>query len=629
MQCGFIIIYDHTRTEIHRIGANIEGTDDLFSFAKSQTGWAIFFVTLLYRECNGHSFLKDNRTAASEVLARYTDKDLRGLIRLEGDFSLVLWDRLRNRTIAMRDPMGGYPLFWARHGHKFFLSTDLGRIQAHLPSHHLNPVYLAEYFSSPSPFNEMPSPHCAVKQVQRVLPGTMIVHHHASRCVKTSSYWDWLNKIEVLKYDAGAGIGANYLGTLKTAIAQRIGTATAAHCSGGMDSSAIALLAGELIGHQSSADRLKTISLVYHALRELNVDTPYLEMAIKAGKGKFRSHLVNADRFLDFDSFLDPPWHEEPYPGLWRLGLDRTTINAAADQGADTLLTGLGADEVFDQQPFHLAEMIVQRRLRAAWWEATRWALADNCNPWEFVMACGWHPAVAAGSGWPAVVNRFLGGNAPLRLPEWLQRDFVRRYDLHARWRRRIKAIYNRAPTTPLSVALDAIYARCGDFNRWYVGLPSGIQIRHPFLDARVIVEGLSLIAVQPQRPGRMKPHLADALKDVLPPPIINRQRKGHFNEVYYQGLARHESMLQNLIACADIDPFIDKQKLSSALTLAALGGMGVSQCRHLNLALCFAKWVSLRDGHKAPSAADPSMKLIYCFDACDEIEARPQRGQA
>jgi asparagine synthase (glutamine-hydrolysing) len=564
---------------------------------------------------------KDNSALASEILARFADKDLRGLDNLEGDFSLVLWDRLRNRTIAMRDPMGGYPLFWARHGHKFILSTDLGRIQAHLSSCQLNPAYLAEYFSSPSPFNEIPSQQCAVKQVQRVLPGSMIVYHHATRRVETRKYWDWLDRTQALRHGDSADTGANYLATLKTAIAQRIGKTTAAHCSGGMDSSAVALLAGELIRQSSTPQTLNTISLVYHDLRELRIDTPYLEAALEAGKDNFTSHLVEADRVLDFDSFLDPPWHEEPYPGLWRLGMDRATIAAAADQGADTLLTGLGADEVFDQQPFHLADMIRQLRLRTAWREATRWAFADNCNPWEFIMACGWHPAVAAGSGWPAAVNRCLGSDEPMRLPEWLQKDFLNDYDLHARWRHRIKTIYNRAPTTTLSVVLDAIQARCGDYNRWHVGLPIGVHIHHPFLDTRVIVLGLSMIAAQAPQPGRMKPPLADALRDVLPQPILDRRRKGHFNEVYYQGLARHEPLLQDLIAHADIEPFINRKKLSAALSLAALGGLGVSQCRHLNLALCFARWVALKDEHATPSNVDQSLQLLLRVDARDQVE--------
>jgi asparagine synthase (glutamine-hydrolysing) len=278
-------------------------------------------------------------------------------------------------------------------------------------------------------------------------------------------------------------------------------------------------------------------------------------------------------------------------------------------------LTGLGADEVFDLQPFHLADLIHAYRLRQAWREAARWAMADTCNPWEFFLVCGLYPALAGGTHRLRWMDRVLGNSGQGWLPDWLHPRFVRRHDLKCRLDENIRATYTAGPTTLLSVALDAIRSRCGDFNRWYLGLPLGMAISHPFLDPRVISRGLSLIAGTVPQPGRMKPQLGEALKPVLPRPIIERRRKGHFNEVYYKGLARNASALQDLVARADIDSFLDKQKLSAAIALAALGGLGTLACRHLNLALCFSFWLTrgplATGGHSRGGATD----LIYRFE--------------
>lgn len=628
MQTGVILICEPARDEIHCFEANGKGRPACLSFVQNSDGWVLFWGSLFYHHSPRHQPSAHCDTAAAVVWNRFTEKGLHGLAALEGEFVFVLRDRQRNRTVAMRDPMGSYPLFWSLNNDKLIVGTALNRIQHQLSSAALNPTYVAAFFASPSPFNELPSHQCAVERVQRVLPGTMIVFDHGAWRMQERCCWNWRDHLIKPRGGEGADAGAMYLETLKAAVAHRLGAATAAHCSGGMDSSAVALLAGELLRHPPKPKKLTTISLVYNQLRELAVDTPYLELALAAGGGDFAPHILRADAILDFDGFVDAPAHDEPYPGLWRLGLDRATIAAAADHDADTLLTGLGADEVFDQQPFHLADLLKQNHLRQAWREATRWALADTCNPWEFMIACGWHPAVAADDHWLARVGRRLGGNGQMRLPDWLQPAFVKRYDLQDRLHGNLRSIYGGGPTTSLSITLDAIQARRGDFNRWYLGLPMGVRISHPFLDPRVVVQGLALTGGRAPQPGRMKPLLADAMKNILPLPIIERRRKGHFNEVYYQGLARHEEALQELVAHADIEPFIDKQKLSAAISLAALGGLGVSQCRHLNLALCFTEWL----GHGRPSAnrmrSHPPTELVYCTETGQTPNGR-QRGRS
>jgi asparagine synthase (glutamine-hydrolysing) len=84
--------------------------------------------------------------------------------------------------------------------------------------------------------------------------------------------------------------------------------------------------------------------------------------------------------------------------------------------------------------------------------------------------------------------------------------------------------------------------------NRWSVAAPQGVFVANPFLDARVLRFGLGVHDRLTPEPGRMKPILAEAMRDTLPDNIRTRRRKGQFNEVYYLGLARNQHKLEAMI---------------------------------------------------------------------------------
>ena len=62
---------------------------------------------------------------AALALAVYRQRGLEGLERLEGDFALVIWDAAEQRLIGMRDPMGGYPIFYTVHRGAVTVAVEL------------------------------------------------------------------------------------------------------------------------------------------------------------------------------------------------------------------------------------------------------------------------------------------------------------------------------------------------------------------------------------------------------------------------------------------------------------------------------------------------------------------------
>lgn len=211
-------------------------------------------------------------------------------------------------------------------------------------------------------------------------------------------------------------------------------------------------------------------------------------------------------------------------------------------------------------------------------------------------MTFGVSPIVsvwAAGSRWSGLLTK---KDADWSIPPWIMPDFARRHALRSRAIENARQIYQQCQQTNLSVTLNAITSRAGDVFRWSVAAPLGIANAHPFLDPRLLSFGLGMQSRILPEPGNMKPVLARAMHDILPDAIRCRQRKGHFNEVYYLGLARNLHNLETLIRQAPLEGMIDKGLLTQCLQEGSLAGVPVRQLQHLDYMLSLLKWLCMQE---------------------------------
>jgi len=519
---------------------------------------------------------------AALALAVYRQRGLEGLERLEGDFALTIWDASQRRLISMRDPLGGYPIFYTVHQGAVAASTHMEPLLESLPSRTLNQEYLADYFTSAwESVDESADGRTVYQGIQRVLSGTMAVFHPASGKVEHRRYWDWLERRVDPGTDDVAKLGEQYLDLLRAAVRTRLRGRSASHLSGGMDSTGAALIARDCL---NGSEPLHALSLVYERLPYLALERPYLESALE--QPGIMPHRVNGDEILAFDSIDTAPFHDEPCPWLHRLGVEEALTATAARAGVATVMTGLGADEMLDLLPFHLTELLRSGRLWAAWSEASRWARAANSNIWTQLGPFGFanlKPAwMRMGLG-----NWLRGGYAPwgrqteFTVAPWMLPDFARRMNLRGRSLDNLRHIHHTCRPVGLSMAVSSIRQACGDFSRLHLAAPQGMMLTHPYRDPRVLSLGLGIQSrVRPQPGAQQKPILAAAMRDILPECILNRRRKGHFNEVYYVGLSRNLRSLEALIEQAPVDDlgFLDKATLLDCLQRAALGNAADAQ---------------------------------------------------
>jgi asparagine synthase (glutamine-hydrolysing) len=619
MNAGWTLVSRGNEVELRLGGTQGEsaGRPALVSFARSGSSFAVLMGRLYYRrekldEVSELVTAHERENDAALGLAMYGRFGESAFERLEGDYALAIWDGTARRILAARDPLGGYPLFWTRRAGGFVLANRLRPVIDALPIRALDRDYLADFLMLPGQVQELDTDRTAYQGVQRVRAGHFVRVDTAAGRAETVRYWDWVQKIIDPGTDAFERVADGYGDRLRAAVAERARGRVAAHLSGGMDSTTTALLADACVETGAGRAPLHTITLVHKSMPGLTGEGPYIAAA-EARLRHAATHHIPADQLLDFDSFTTTPAHDEPYAGLWRIGLDRSTVDAAAACGADTLLTGIGADEMLMMSPWHLLGLCRKGRFTEAWSEVRHWCRVDNCSPWTLVkpyVLDNLLPASMRGG----LSVALAGGHADWRhqgewtIAPWLCRDFARRYDLRGRSIAFARTLH--APRRPLSLSfgLYLIASRLGDVDRWSLATPHGMTIAHPFLDTRVLRYGLGMGLRLRPRPEGQKPVLAHAMRDVLPPEITGRRSKGNYSKVSYLGLSRHVPVLEDLVHATRLEDLglVRKDVLLDCLNQAALGvTSGIDGMHRLNLTLALARWLEM-EGSAAQSAEAP-----------------------
>src|SRR5581483_4363141 len=205
---GILAQYDEQGAAFHQVGD--EPAADLLTEAGDETVRVFFLGRLYYRADLRRRLHPEQRPqpdapAAEYALAAYRQAGVDGLSWLEGDYAFILWDARRQRLLASRDPMGGFPLYWIRTDNAVVVCTAMRPLVDMLPRRAINREYLAEFLMLPGTgVQELHHEACSYEGVHRVLAGTRIeVSPGAS--VAVTRWWDWLAQVESpqsLEHDA-------------------------------------------------------------------------------------------------------------------------------------------------------------------------------------------------------------------------------------------------------------------------------------------------------------------------------------------------------------------------------------------------------------------------------------------
>ncbi len=266
------------------------------------------------------------------ILAAYDRWGMDCLDRLRGMFAFALWDERKERLFCARDRFGIKPFYYTVVDNLFVFASEAKALLPFLPDIDTDPAALAEYLTFQYTIGEA----TLFRGIRQLLPGHALVVENGG--IRVWRYWDVRYEID---YDHSPRYFANRLVELlddSVAMHLRSDVPVGSYVSGGLDSSLIAILAGQtarglgdcfhgrfagLPGYDESNFAVAAVARAGGRLHIANITA-----------GDFRDHIEEVIYHLDF-------------PVAGPGSFPQFIVSQLAARHVKVVLGGQGGDEVF------------------------------------------------------------------------------------------------------------------------------------------------------------------------------------------------------------------------------------------------------------------------------------------
>jgi asparagine synthase (glutamine-hydrolysing) len=434
---------------------------------------------------------------AALVLAAYRAVGTAFLDLLVGDFGLVVWDGRVRRLLAARDQLGVRPLHYAVDGGWCRIASHISQLRTVPPlGARVNERTLGQFLAgTPSDPGET-----FFDGINRVPAGHVL--EVDDRGPRVRRYWspDW---DRLAQYDTDGEYVEHFHTVFRDAVESRLRSVRPVGLllSGGLDSTAIAWATGE--SNREKALLRHPFSTFMTTSRDLESPADRRRASVVRDRYGFVAHQVPADAAWTFtDPPTDPAGCDEPLEGMY-AGTVRSLLDCARTSGVGALLTGYGGDLLLAGNHYYLLDLLLTRQ-------------------WSTLLA---ELRCAAAGQRTRLVRRYLArpllfgrpaGPPRLHVPEWVTPDLAAGMYPESdtvngtiRGRRSISRMVEMR-----AVSLDQQATRL----LWYhgEGVRRGIELRHAFLDRRLVEFLLSVPVVRKIRQGRAKAILRETVPHEL-----------------------------------------------------------------------------------------------------------------
>ena len=467
-------------------------------------------------EAKGHRYA--TRSDTETILHLYEEEGEECVKRLRGMFAFALWDRRRGRLLLARDRLGIKPLYYARTDRELLFASEIKAILAAGPvrpglEEAILPEFLAtRYVSGEETF---------FRGVRKLLPGRTLTWS-MERGFQGRRYWS---------LPTATDEPASTLREQGAIVRDRLREAVRIHLmsdvplgvflSGGIDSTGIAALAAGLVG-----DPLRTFAVGF-AEEEAN-ELAYARLAARAIGSEHREIVVSASEF--FAALPRLIWHEDE-PIAFPSSIPLHFVSRLASESVKVVLTGEGADELF----------LGYNRYRVTQWNERLGAIYAATVPGPLRDVAG--DLVGA---LPAPLRRYAGRTF-LSFGSGPRAQFFENFAVFSEARqRRLLADPGRLDSRdPYAAALRCYEQAAGtsltrmshaDLQTYLVELlmkqdqmsmAASIESRVPYLDHEIVEHVAALPPRLKLRGWTTKAVLREALRDLVPRPILRRKKMG------------------------------------------------------------------------------------------------------
>ena len=490
--------------------------------------WHIVFNGEIYnyvelrRDLEARGVMFQTQSDTEVLLQAWAEDGADCLPRLNGMFAFAIWDAREKRLTLARDPLGIKPLYYANHRGELLFASELRsllRYPGFKPG--LDPASINKYLA----LGYIPAPSTAYAGVRKLEPGQVVIWSPAGR--RTEYFWDLPiedNPVGAGTFDESAEATRDLL---REAVRYQLRSDVEVGIllSGGIDSSAVAALAAPLAGRKLHSFSIGFQEASYNEL-------PFAEMvARKVGTEHHHQTLTPTDvagALPQIYRGLDEPLGDASLVPTWFL-------SRLAASKVKTVLGGDGGDELFAGYPSFQAHLLMERLsfLPVGVRDAInhliqRMPVSHNYKSIPFLLA-----QFLKGLGLPAEIRFLLWmgacGNAE-------RRDLLApevRNELHRH--NAFEDVTRLAYRSGLSGGLERIFYLC---TKLYLqecvlmkvdraSMAHSLEVRVPFLDIDLVTHAFSLRADYKLRGRQTKLILKEALKNDLPPAILQRKKAG------------------------------------------------------------------------------------------------------
>jgi asparagine synthase (glutamine-hydrolysing) len=485
--------------------------------------WHIVFNGAIYNfralrselEAKGHVFRTHCDTEI--LLGAVAEWGEAALPRLRGMFAFAAWDDRKKTLLLARDPFGIKPLYFARgvNGSLLFASELNALLASGQVPAALDPAAAASYLA----WLAVPAPQTIWQNVSSLRPGECATWRDG--VLKTKIYWSVRDAALAdiapcaSRADFVAGLRAQLEDSVRAHVLADV--PVGAFLSGGLDSAAIVALMTKLGG-----SKLKTFSIGFD-------EAGYSEAEAAAASARHlgaehHASVLTGRRVADdlgtLIATLDQPTGD---------GINTYYVSEAARAGGVTVaLSGLGGDELFGGYPsfrevprlarwlplWQLAPTAVRDALLARWRRGgdTRWLkLAD-------ILDHARTPAALA------LLQRRVFAE-PARTALLAAESPYAPHPAEAKLARDLAGapLDNVISAAELRGYMADVLLRDSDA----MSMAHSLELRVPFVDVPLITWLWRQSPAWRTQPATLKTALADATRDLLPPGVVGRAKRG------------------------------------------------------------------------------------------------------
>ncbi len=523
------------------------------------------------------------------ILAAYEEWGENSPNSLLGAFAFAIWDPHKQCLFCARDHFGVKPFFYRQcevqqststnneppqEQHTILFASEIKALLDDTVLCQINDLRIADFLQS-----SITNAAITIYQgILRLLPGHWL--SVTSEGLQSEPYWQ-LEPLPELSLASDQDYADAFLAHFTEAIQCRLRSITAigCHLSGGLDSSAVTCVARHLLEYQKN--QLHTFSNVFDQVMECD-EREYIYPVID--QGGLSPHFIHPDRvgpLTDWQTLIQAG--EEPCLMGGNGYLVRALNQAVRSQNLRVCLDGFDGDTTVSHGLLHFSELAAKGDWTRFAAEAQAIApnfctspaailqqhgfshlrrLAQQRRWWSFAMAVNGidrHFRVSRKQLWvkiglksivPRIVWRTylkLRGHAQEAVPSPLNSALLKRWESQGGHQ-----AAETQPATPQEEQLQTFTSGAFCHILEQVDLQAAacsIEVRHPFMDKRLIEFCMSLPSTQRLQSGWSRLIMRRALEGLLPKSVQWRGGKTNMTPSFQQGLMRfNQQLLQEVI---------------------------------------------------------------------------------